>query len=252
MNNLTKKPIYEIRTYHDISINEKILNTGFLLVIGIGYLVALCNMYFSYQSLDGEAGFTLEDVIAKYHGSTEQSRLMSAINGAMESNFKDKKEKLEVEQWINHGAKKQEFEENIAPILSQNCLICHTPSINSSIPNLTNYASVSELARVTHNNCASLSVLIRNAHIHIFGISFILFFIGKIFMLTNINARIKKMLLIVPFVALILDISSWFLTRDIQIFAYSIVLFGAILGISVGLQIVLSIYQMWFISGYKY
>jgi hypothetical protein len=42
--------------FSDISVSERILNTVFLLTIGLGYLMALANMYYTHQGLDGQTG----------------------------------------------------------------------------------------------------------------------------------------------------------------------------------------------------
>ena len=60
--------------FKDISISERILNTVFLLTIGLGYLAALANMYYTHQGLDGKAGLSVEDVVISYYGSTTQTR----------------------------------------------------------------------------------------------------------------------------------------------------------------------------------
>jgi hypothetical protein len=39
---------------------------------------------------------------------------------------------------------------------------------------------------------------------------------------------------------------SWFITKAIPEFAYVVVASGALMGISMGAQILLSVYQMWF------
>ena len=57
--------------FKDISVSERILNTVFLLTIGLGYLAALANMYYTHQGLDGKAGLSVEDVVISYHGSSE-------------------------------------------------------------------------------------------------------------------------------------------------------------------------------------
>jgi len=237
------------RTFQDISSSEKILNTGLLMMLGIGYLVALCNIFFSYQTLDGKDGFSIEDVIIKYHGSSDQSRLETAINGAMEANLKDKSDKKIILKWIENGAIENDYDSDVAPIINRDCLGCHNPAINPALPNLTNFRGVSELAK---HGGISIPILIRNAHIHLFGISFLLFFIGKIFLLSEINTKLKRILLILPFSALALDVFSWFLARNIPVFGYSIIFFGALLGLSVGIQIVIAIYQMWFLRNIKY
>jgi hypothetical protein len=84
------------------------------------------------------------------------------------------------------------------------------------------------------------------SHIHLFGIAFILFFIGKIFLLCDINVIVKRVAVAIPFVAMLLDVLSWFITKSIPSFAYIVVASGTLMGISMGMQILLSIYQMWF------
>jgi hypothetical protein len=53
---------------------------------------------------------------------------------------------------------------------------------------------------------------------------------------------------IIPFAAMLLDVVSWFITKSTPSFAYVVVYSGALMGISMSLQILLSIYQMWFYS----
>lgn len=45
---------------------------------------------------------------------------------------------------------------------------------------------------------------------------------------------------------MMLDVLSWFVTRSLPSFAYVVVASGALMGISMGLQILLSVWQMWF------
>jgi len=234
--------------FKDISVSERILNTVFLLTIGLGYLVALTNMYYTHQGRDGKAGLSIEDVMINYHGSNGQTRLGSAIKGIMEPNLKYSSDKDVILEWIQKGADEPEYVERIAPILNRDCIICHSPAINPSLPDLTNYTSVSEVA---HTGGASYPRLIRVSHIHLFGIAFILFFIGKIFLLCDINVVVKRVAVIIPFAAMLLDVLSWFITKSIPSFAYVVVASGALMGISMGLQILLSIYQMWFYSRKK-
>ena len=52
----------------------------------------------------------------------------------------------------------------------------------------------------------------------------------------------------IPFAAMLLDVVSWFITKEISSFAYVVIFSGALMGISMGMQILLSVYQMWFFS----
>jgi hypothetical protein len=229
--------------FKDISISERILNTVFLLTIGLGYIVALTNMYYTHQGRDGRPGLSIDDVMINYYGSATQTRLSIAIEGAMKSNLKYKSDKDVILRWINNGADEPEFIEKVAPIFNRDCIICHSPSINPTLPDLTNYEGANEVA---HAGGATIPRLIRVSHIHLFGIAFILFFIGKIFLLCDINIYVKRIAVVIPFVAMLLDVLSWFITKSIPSFAYVVVASGALMGISMGLQILLSIYQMWF------
>ena len=228
--------------FNDLSVSEKILNTVFLLTIGLGYLMALANLYYTHQGRDGKAGLSIDDIIITYHGSDKSTRLGNAINGVMEPNLKFKSDKEVILRWIQDGAEENDYNAKVAPILNRDCVICHTPSINPSLPDLTHYSTVSEVA---HAGGATIPLLIRVSHIHLFGIAFILFFIGKIFLLCEINVYVKRIMVIIPFLAMLLDVASWFVTKYVESFAYVVIFSGALMGLSMGMQILLSIYQMW-------
>ncbi|MCX7066614.1 MAG: hypothetical protein NTW85_02790 [Methylococcales bacterium] len=231
--------------FKDISVSERILNTVFLLTIGLGYIAALANLYYTHQGRDGKAGLSIDDVIVYYHGSKLQTRLGTAITGIMEPNLTIKSDKDVILKWIQAGADEPDYKEKIAPILNRDCVICHSPSVNPSLPDLNNYAGVSQVA---HAGGATTASLIRVSHIHLFGIAFILFFVGKIFLLCDINVYVKRIAVVIPFAAMLMDTLSWFITQSIPEFAYVVVVSGALMGISMGLQVLVSVYQMWFFS----
>lgn len=93
-------------------------------------------------------------------------------------------------------------------------------------------AGFNKVAEVAHGGGATIPTLVRVSHIHLFGIAFILFFIGKIFLLCDINVIVKRVAVVIPFAAI----------------AYVVIGSGALMGISMGLQILFSVYQMWFYS----
>jgi hypothetical protein len=231
--------------FKDISISERILNTVFLLTIGLGYIVALANLYYTHQGRDGKAGLSIDDVTIYYHGSKDQTRLGNAITGIMEPNLKIKSDKDVILTWIQSGADEAGYEEKIAPIVNRDCITCHSPNVNPSLPDLTNYAGISKVA---HTGGATTASLIRVSHIHLFGIAFILFFVGKIFLLCDINAYVKRIAVIIPFAAMLMDVLSWFITQAIPEFSYVVVASGALMGLSMCMQVLVSIYQMWFFS----
>ncbi len=68
------------KRFHDCSISEKLLDTIFLLTIGLGYLFALGHMYYSHEGRDGQPGLSVEDIKIAYYGEHQQTRLGAALN----------------------------------------------------------------------------------------------------------------------------------------------------------------------------
>jgi len=232
------------RRFSDASISEKLLDSMFLITIGIGYLFAILNLYYTHENYDGEKGLSVQDVIISYHGTHNQSRLVAAINGPMEENLPNMAAKKTITDWVQHGATKEEFEAKVHPIMKENCVMCHSAESGiSGIPHFDDYDHVMPLTKT--DTGATIPTLVRVSHIHLFGIAFILFFIGRIFILCEINVHLKRFVLVVPFIFLILDISSWYITKIIPDFAYLVIASGALMGMTFAFQLFISLYQMW-------
>ncbi|RLL49427.1 hypothetical protein D8Y20_13065 [Mariprofundus sp. EBB-1] len=232
------------RRMTDASISEKILDTMFLITIGLGYLFALAHLYYSDQGRDGIPGLSVDDIKITYYGEHQKTRLGAALNGAMGVNLENPGQKQTIADWIGRGGSENEFNSTVAPILNQNCIVCHSSESGMGLPPLTSYNDVKKLTESDHG--ASIQSLVRVSHIHLFGIAFILFFVGRIFILCEMPVMLKRIAVAVPFFAILLDILSWYATRLIPEFAVVVVLSGALMGISLAIQIFVSLYQMWF------
>jgi len=232
------------KRFNDCSISEKLLDTIFLLTIGLGYLFALGHTYFSHEGRDGQPGLSVQDVEIAYYGEHQQTRLGAALNGSMGGNLEFPEQKGVIFKWIEDGSDVDEFNALVAPIMNENCVGCHSEDSGMNLPPLTNYEEVMEL---THADTgASVQSLVRVSHIHIFGIAFILFFVGRIFILCEMPPMVKRVMVVVPFIAILLDILSWYITKVIPGFSYVVVISGGLMGLSLAGQILVSIYQMWF------
>ncbi|MBD3611595.1 MAG: elongation factor-1 alpha, partial [Hydrogenovibrio crunogenus] len=84
------------------------------------------------------------------------------------------------------------------------------------------------------------------SHIHLFGISFIFFFVGLIFsMAVGFNRITKAIIIFIPFAFLILDIASWWLTKMNPNFAYFVIIGGFGYSLASAIMLFTSLYQMW-------
>ncbi len=232
------------RRFSDASVSEKMLDTIFLITIGVGYLFALAHTFYSHSGRDGEPGLSVEDIKIAYYGKSQVTRLGAALDGGMADNLEYPLQKQIIFDWIEKGADEDQFHAKIAPILNDNCIACHSVEADMGLPPLTSYNEVMKLTHV--DTGMSIKSLVRVSHIHMFGIAFILFFVGRIFVLCEISVVFKRTMVIIPFLAILLDILSWYLTKLIPGFAIMVILSGGLMGISLCAQILISMYQMWF------
>ncbi len=90
-----------------------------------------------------------------------------------------------------------------------------------------------------------MASLLKLSHIHLFGISLLLFMLGSIFIQCEINVWFKRFLVVSPMLAVFVDVLSWFLTKYDSHYAVIVIAAGGILGVSMALQIMISLFQIW-------
>lgn len=234
-----------IHRFYTKTVSEKLLYTSFLLLIGLGYLMAISYLYVTHENNDGKPGLSLQDVASSYYGNRSGTRLEAAIRGPM-AGFIQEEDRHVVVAWLKDGAEQEHFDKDIKPVLQKTCLACHTKTANPNIPDLNTYAGLHELAKV--DTGMSLASLLKLSHIHLFGISMLLFVLGWIFIQSEINVWFKRFLVVSPMLAVFVDVLSWFLTKWDPLYAWIVVIAGGILGASMALQIVISLYQIWFLK----
>ena len=93
----------------------------------------------------------------------------------------------------------------------------------------------------------SLHTLMKLSHIHLFGIGILLLAVGLIFRLSVMRRWLKVSLIVLPFAAMFADILAWFLTKWDPIYAYVVVFGGGLLGASLVVQVMVSLWQLWFL-----
>jgi len=221
----------------------RVLFTGTLLAIGMGYLFALIYVYASDAGRDGNPALTVEDIIISYSGSSEGTVLESALQGPM-SAMLPPDDRAEILRWIHGGAEKGAYETQIEPIIEQNCLDCHDGS-NPHLTNLDGFENIQEV--VQQDTGADLYTLVRVSHIHLFGVTFIFFIMGFIFSHAFIRPLwFKSTVIALPFLCIASDVSSWYFTKLFAPFAWVVMIAGGVMAMCFAFMWVTSLYQMWF------
>jgi len=156
-----------------------------------------------------------------------------------------KEKRQTIFDWVYNGAKKEDFDARINPIIQEHCIVCHNPDANPHLPNFTSYEGVQKVAAMDKG--MTIPTLVRVAHIHLFSITFIFFIVGHIFTHAYVRPHwLQSTLIAVPFAMLMADVGSWYLTKVWEGFAWVVIGSGALMGICFASMWVLSMWQMWF------
>jgi hypothetical protein len=232
------------RHYSELPYSMRVLFTCVLLILGMGYLFALLNIYFTYA---GRAGgnpsmLSYEDIVVAYSGSGKGSVLESALSGPM-SSMLPPDERAALLSWARSGATEAAYESGIKPIVNKRCVTCH----DGRNPHLSTLSSFDTLIKVTAlDTGASISTLVRVSHIHLFGMTFVFFIVGLAF--THAYVRpiwLKCAVIAAPFLAIGVDVSSWYLIKLYHPFAWVEIAAGMTMAASFAVMWLTTLYQMW-------
>lgn len=230
--------------YSELPYSQRVLYTATIVVLGIGYLFALLNLYFTYA---GRAGgnphmLTVEDLIVAYSGSGKGSRLEAALRGPM-SVMLPPDDRNVVMAWAAEGSARPPYETKVRPLLDKYCMQCHDGS-NPHLPNLNGYDN---LKKVTEKDTgAAVTTLVRVSHIHLFGITFIFFILGSMFSHAYVRpVWLKCSIVALPFVAILVDIISWYIIKVFHPFVYVEIAAGAVMAMCFAFMCLVTLYQTW-------
>ncbi len=233
-------------TLSELDTPVKVLFTGYLTTVAIGYLFALIQILFTHGMADGKFGLSLDDIVYSYYGNRSGTILETKLTGSMK-NKASEQENFTIMQWVRDGADKADYKAlKIDKIIEKKCAVCHNEGA-VGIPDFTDYANIEAVTE--QDEGATFTSLTRVSHIHLFGISFIFMFVGLIFSFsTTASSNYKSIAIGMPYLFLIVDILSWWLTKLHPMFASLIMIAGAGMGASFAFMWIISIKEMWFIN----
>jgi len=218
------------------------LFSSFLILLGIAYLMALSYMFLAIIEPHQKAGMGLvQGIEVKYHGDPTSSRIEAALRGSMASNI-DARDRDKVLAWVHNGAPEATYP-ILKPIFDANCVACHSASSGLPIPHLDTYEGVREVAQTDQG--PTITQLARVSHVHLFGLSIFFLLTGGIFALSRIATWIRVTVVVLPYLSIIADIGSWWLTHFFPIFGVVVVIGGAVMAFALAFQIVVSLWEMW-------
>jgi hypothetical protein len=231
--------------YSELPYSQRVLYTATLLVIGFAYILALLQVYFTYA---GRAGgnpkmVSYNDIVIGYSGNKSGSRLESALRGPMAGMLSsDDRERIFI--WLADGSPQATYNKDIKPIIDNKCMACHNGS-NPHLPDLSDFDKLKKMTAV--DTGPTIATLVRVSHIHLFGLTFIFFVMG--YMFTHAYARpvwLKCTVVAIPFAAILVDVSSWYIIRYFHPFAIVEILAGMLMAACFAFMWLVTMYQLWF------
>jgi hypothetical protein len=232
-----------IANLKDLNLPTKVLFTGYLGTVGIGYFFALVQVLFTHGMADGKFGLSVDDIVYSYYGNRSGSVMETKLNGSMKDNATEQ-QRFDIIQWVRDGADIKDYKAHgINKIIEQRCVMCHNKS-SSTLPDFADFEQLKELTE--QDNGETFSSLTRVSHIHLFGISFIFMFVGIIFNFSETTSILSKSVAVgMPYVFLISDILSWWLTKFHPMFAWVVIIAGMGMAISFMFMWVTAMLEMW-------
>jgi len=222
----------------------RVLYTMVLLVFGVSYIFAMINIYVSDAGKDGDPMLSEKDLMITYGGNPEGTKLETSLRGPMQDMLPAEKRQV-IFDWLHAGAQQEEFEAKINPIIQEHCVACHIPEANPHLTDLRTYEGVAKVA--AKDEGMNLATLVRVSHIHLFGIAFIFYIVGQIYSHAWVRPLwLKYVVIAAPFLVVITDVASWYLTKLWAQFAWVVIGSGAIMGLSFAIMWLTSMYQLWF------
>jgi hypothetical protein len=190
-------------------------------------------------------------------------------------------EALAVARWLHDGVDKKAYDDDLLPlpddmkghpltekflkkagddtvqgvkiqsILRSRCARCHNEANQTAAGDapLSKYRQIKAYADTkTGVGAMSMHKLAQSAHVHLLGFSMLYFLTGLLFAMTNWPGVVRLVIAPAPLIAQLVDISFWWLARVDDPygswFAQGVLVTGAVVGLFLGLQIVLTLISL--------
>jgi hypothetical protein len=243
---MSEAPLHRLyRHYSELPYSQRVLYTATLLVLGLGYVFALLYVMHTYAGRAGGNPWMLSynDLVMAYSGTGKGSRLESALRGPM-STMLPPDDANKVILWVREGANRAQYEKEVKPLLESRCMSCH----DGSNPHLPKFGAYEDMQKVTAQDTGTdIFTLVRVSHIHLFGLTFIFFIVGLIYSHAYVRpVWFKCTVVALPFVAVVMDVSSWYFTKLYHPFAWVVMIAGGLLALSFTIMWLTAMYQLWF------
>jgi hypothetical protein len=235
----------ESRGLGGLHASSKIAITLFLLIAGLGYLLGFLNILLTYSPVDQKPGLSIDDVRISFRGTRQGTRLEKSIDGSMKQYFASMGELAKVKAWLAAGSSPADFETVAKPVFDSSCTSCHSSEAAVAGVVLASYEEVKPF--LAQDTGKPISRLVSLSHTHVLATLPVIFILAFIFSFTRFPEKLKAPLMAFSFLAIVLDIGSWWLAKASGPLAALVLVGGVSLALSFLFLIVASLWDMWIV-----
>jgi hypothetical protein len=199
------------------------------------------HLYLHHENRDERAGLSIDDIRGHYHGIVSPSPLLESLEsghpGEIGGDLPDS-DRAALLAWLRGDRVSRDYDNldlgDAAPseILAVSCLECHSRASSgehaaASIP-LEYWDDIAPLSVSREINPVSVEILAASTHTHALGLAAVTLVLAWLALLTSWPRAFVGLVVGVTGLGLMVDIGSWWLTREWIAFAWAIAVGGAI------------------------
>ncbi|MBT3784254.1 hypothetical protein HOF92_04700 [bacterium] len=228
----------------DLPTPVRLCVTFFLLCIAMGVVQAQLYLNLTVKS-DPNSLFPSYQDIQDHFYVKKVPILRRAIDTNMSKYVETEEDREAFYQFMKDKAPQDQYEKVLQPILEFSCVDCHSQGGEASFADYTNYEGIR--AKAIFSYWPYIRRRLRISHPHMLAIPLFILPLALGLWFTPLSARVKGILMSLPFVGVLVDISSWFLTMAVPTGSALIVLGGGITAGSVVMILLAELYFLWFV-----
>ena len=208
-----------------------------LLVVTLlgGYVVSGFYLRMHYDNRDETPGLSMNDIIGAYHGVQTPSPLIEALESGHPDTIEEY-ERASLLTWLRSDRVSQDYDnldlgdEAPSEIIAMSCLDCHTRGATgegtyAEVP-LEYWDDIQKLSVSKDIKPAGPNIIATSQHAHAPMMAVVMIVLGLLGAMTRFSKRFIGVVVSIAAAGLLVDMASWWITREIAAFAYAIVVGG--------------------------
>ncbi len=239
----------------ELGVGARLGVTGLLLTLLIGLAASGAHLYWHYQNRDERPGLTLDDIRAAYRGIEAPSLLVGALERGHPDGL-DADSRAALLGWLRSGAISEAYDsldlgpDAPAERIAASCLTCHSRSAAGADPKakaipLDTWDDVKKVAFARSVSPNPVKVIAASTHAHALSLGALSLVLAILACASSLPRALSGILIGLTGLALLADVSSWWLARESDAFVRVIAGAGFLYNAGTALLILLVLADLW-------